>query len=249
MSEEQAQTCTLYTVSGEHSSFHLAFRPADYRFLALQSVLLSDKSTPKVADWTKFHFSHSESFTQPSSYCTIPEYLFDRSKALEYLKLSGIDTDHSGSDTITLLKCSMVYPTSVSDEGLRSSHASLLNYVASKSQANATRLHLHLDVEKLNLFVLQNGSLKLANAFLFKSKEDILYHALSVCRQLSLDATAIETSYSGFLRPKTALHKLFHEHFRKAAPLSLPDSLRFDPCFATLPKHLYLDAFILPTCE
>lgn len=246
-SESTAAACTLYQIQGEHYHCSTAFHPTSQRFLALYAALQKPGDSHNV-QWLQHPFNHTEPLLKPSAYTLVPNHFFRAAQIELYLGMQGIETKLPEYTEVSLAKSHMVCSSVAQAPSDFNVQALLLNQVMAQLLPMQQCLHLHIDVEKINIFILVDGSLALANSFAFKSKEDILYFLSAALKKCALQKEDTPVSYSGFLRPKTALMNMVQEYFPDASPLLPPDSIKFDPCFAPIAKHLYFDAFILPVC-
>lgn len=246
-SESTAASCTLYQLQGEHYHCSVVFHPSSHSFLALYAALQKPGDAFN-APWLNHTYNHTELLLKPSAYTLVPNHFFKAAQIDQYLQMQGVETKLAEYAEVSLAKSHMVSSGIAQVQSDYNVQAQLLNQVMIQLVPKQQCLHLHIDVEKINIFILIDGSLALANSFAFKSKEDILYFLSAALKKCSIQKEDTAISYSGFLRPKTSLMNMVMEYFPQASPLLPPDSIKFDPCFAPIAKHLYFDAFILPTC-
>lgn len=246
-SESLASSCTHYHIQGNHYRCSAIYHPSSQSFLALYTALQKPTEAPKVS-WLGFTYNHTETLLKPSSYTVVPKHFFKATEANRYLELQGLSALFPESTEVPLAKSYMVAETSTGFNAQHNVQALMLNQLMAEPVASSTGMHLHIDVDKLNIFLFDGGGLVMANSFAFASKEDILYFISASLKKNGFKPDETAFTYSGFLRPKTALMKLVLKYYPQAEPTSPHESLKFDPCFAPIAKHLYYDAFILPMC-
>ena len=109
-------------------------------------------------------------------------------------------------------------------------------------------LHFQIDVDGVFICVYKNNKLQLANRFPFKAKEDILYFISAVAKNTGIELDTDLVTYSGFLRPKTALKQLLGNYIKHLKPLAISKQITFDIAINPLHQIYYTDTFILPIC-
>lgn len=247
LSESLAATCTHYLIQGAHYRCSAVYHTASQSFLALYAAIHKPEQLAHVS-WLKYEYNHTEPLLKPSAYTIVPAHFFKADKAHQYLELQGLNPLFPDSTEIPLAKSYMVAEGPPDFGAPNNVQALMLNQLMAEPVASATGIHLHVDVDKLNVFLFKEGALVMANTYSFTAKEDILYFISASLKKNGFTQQDTAFTYSGFLRPKTALLQLVLKYYPQAVPVTTHESLKFDPCFAPIAKHLYYDAFILPMC-
>lgn len=125
--------------------------------------------------------------------------------------------------------------------------ADLLHAVQT-SQANLTHyMGLNAQDKQVNLYIVENGRLLLANTFATETTTDALYFAMNAARTFQLDQKETLTEVWGKNAEETA--KLLRHYLQKAKVAELDSRFAYDSGIKKLAnKQEYYDLFNIATC-
>ncbi|MBI3142645.1 MAG: DUF3822 family protein [Bacteroidetes bacterium] len=206
-------------------------------------------SSTYAPPWLQLEFGERLAWSKGHVISLVPDVFFDGALAKDYLKQTGAPRPkHTRFSHLEALGCYIVYEEKAMTQGHSFGH--LIDHLAcTVLPFNPSFLHFHLDVDCLFLATFSNGKLFLANSFRFNTKEDILYYLVAVAEQSGIKLSEHRVSYSGFLRPTSALKRMLMEYIPDVVPIDLSiHHITFPPPITPDLQHMYADMFILPLC-
>ncbi len=82
-----------------------------------------------------------------------------------------------------------------------------------------------------------------ANAYAFKTAQDLVYYLMLVYEQFKLNPETIPLSISGFLTEDSDIYKYIFRYIRHVNFIQAPLYLRFGNQFTGIPQHFYFDVY------
>ena len=110
-------------------------------------------------------------------------------------------------------------------------------------------LFVHVHSSAVDVIVLEERKLLLANSFSFRRAEDGVYYILMVCEQLSLNPEKITMILSGEIEKDALLSIQLHKYIRNISYGERIKAVSFTYGFDELPPHFYHAAFSQILCE
>lgn len=199
-------------------------------------------------------------FPSPKS-TLVPAPLFDPEKEEEYftLNLTKEDNEIILSNKIPEPDSYIIFSVPLSYYKLTEKFFStvtlchhtkpLINHVSHSSKNEfGMYVQLHLEKEYFNLLILEHGSLKFYNTFIYKNINDILYYLFNVYKNMGINR--LETVwFSGLTKEYDGLYSEITQYL-KNIKFSVPEgNFSFSYVFNEIELHRYINLFNITSCE
>ncbi|HOS73302.1 MAG TPA: DUF3822 family protein [Bacteroidales bacterium] len=125
---------------------------------------------------------------------------------------------------------------------------SLIDQAMHLSRDEAGQLVLvHLERDYFNLLVLERGSLKFYNTFVYKNMNDIMYYLFNVCKTLGVKREE-NVWFSGLTSSHDELSSRVQEYLRNIKFMIPSGNFSFSYIFNSFEVHRYLSLFGISRC-
>lgn len=157
------------------------------------------------------------------AYTLVPNYLFVNEHSKEILEFSSDISDVIKLEKIREIDSTLIYSISEEIENLVSNffpsatlkpQQSILieQYIQAKNKLDNAYLFFNENI--LNITIFKDENLVFSNAFLFKTKEDILYYILFTFEQLKISTESVKVKLYGHIVKNDEIYKLLYDYIR-----------------------------------
>ena len=157
------------------------------------------------------------------AYTLVPNYLFVNEHSKEILEFSSDISDVIKLEKIREIDSTLIYSISEEIENLVSNffpsatlkpQQSILieQYIQAKNKLDNAYLFFNENI--LNITIFKDEKLVFSNAFLFKTKEDILYYILFTFEQLKISTESVKVKLYGHIVKNDEIYKLLYDYIR-----------------------------------
>ena len=157
------------------------------------------------------------------AYTLVPNYLFVNEYSREILEFSSDISDVIKLEKIREIDSTLIYSISEEIENLVSNffpsatlkpQQSILieQYIQAKNKLDNAYLFFNENI--LNITIFKDENLVFSNAFLFKTKEDILYYILFTFEQLKISTESVKVKLYGHIVKNDEIYKLLYDYIR-----------------------------------
>jgi hypothetical protein len=157
------------------------------------------------------------------AYTLVPNYLFVNEHSKEILEFSTDISDVIKLEKIREIDSTLIYSISEEIENLVSNffpsatlkpQQSILieQYIQAKNKLDNAYLFFNENI--LNITIFKDENLVFSNAFLFKTKEDILYYILFTFEQLKISTESVKVKLYGHIVKNDEIYKLLYDYIR-----------------------------------
>ena len=109
-------------------------------------------------------------------------------------------------------------------------------------------VQVHLERDYFNLLVLEQGSLKFYNTFVYKNINDIMYYLFNICKTMGIKREE-NVWFSGLTSGNDELSSQVQEYLRNIKFMIPSGNFSFSYVFNELELHRYLNLFSITRCE
>jgi hypothetical protein len=117
------------------------------------------------------------------------------------------------------------------------------------SKHSSTPLFIHMHSSSLDIVVLKDRKLQLANSFSFKTVDDAIYYVMMVCEQLAMNPENTEVILAGEVENEHLFTRQLGKFFKHLSFAEASRMATFTYGFDQLPGHFYHSAFSHLLCE
>ena len=157
------------------------------------------------------------------AYTLVPNYLFVNEHSKEILEFSSDISDVIKLEKIREIDSTLIYSISEEIENLVSNffpsatlkpQQSILieQYIQAKNKLDNAYLFFNENI--LNITIFKDENLVFSNAFLFKTKEDILYYILFTFEQLKISTESVKVKLYGHIVKNEEIYKQLYDYIR-----------------------------------
>ncbi|MGY0408125.1 MAG: DUF3822 family protein [Polaribacter sp.] len=156
----------------------------------------------------------------------VPNVFFDEQKLKSYLNfnIKTLATDFITFDGLEPIEAKNVYVPFVNinnylfqnfGEFTYQHHISIfIKKLLQQVKTDAKTMYVNVSKTTMDVVVLENKKLLLANTFSYTSKEDFLYYILFIAEQLQLNTAAFLLYLSGEITLDSATHKILYQYIK-----------------------------------
>ena len=157
------------------------------------------------------------------AYTLVPNYLFVNEHSKEILEFSSDISDVIKLEKIREIDSTLIYSISEEIENLVSNFFPSATLKPQQSilieqyiQANnkLDNAYLFFNENLLNITIFKDEKLVFSNAFLFKTKEDLLYYILFTFEQLKISTESVKVKLYGHIVKNDEIYKLLYDYIR-----------------------------------
>lgn len=194
-------------------------------------------------------------------YTLIPKALFDDQKLEAYLSLNHpkeeIEKFNIQYDTIENLQLVIVYGIPKAIKEIAENKFSIVNWnhfskalleTASLQHKKGKKVQLHIQSNRFDVLLLNDGELSFFNSFPYKSVEDFIYYLLYVMEQLDLDRNEQQLELVGEFEKDSALYETLYKYIRNVSIGGRSTDVNFSEILSELPKQYYFNLFNQHLC-
>ncbi|NLA48285.1 MAG: DUF3822 family protein [Bacteroidales bacterium] len=109
-------------------------------------------------------------------------------------------------------------------------------------------VQVHLERDYFNLLILEHGSLKFYNTFIYKNPNDIMYYLFNVCKTMGIKREE-NVWFSGLTSSHDELFLQIQEYQKNIKFMFPSGNFSFSYVFNELELHRYLNLFSITGCE
>ena len=211
------------------------------KIVTVESVTFESQLNPaQVLDRLKLSLSNAKLLTTEfekvhltisnEMFTCVPDELFEDSQLTNYLKFSTklLKTDFADFDHIDALNTNVVYIPFTNITNYIFDQFGDFTYKHSATVFTETLLNsnrhdcvaLNVDDQYMELVVLKDSKLQLANRFRFATKEDFIYYILFTYEQLDLDRESFPLLLSGKINDTNKHFELAFKYIRNVSLLA-----------------------------
>lgn len=174
-------------------------------------------------------------------YTTVPESLFDESKASEYLKFNSkiLANDFIAFDTIDAHEIVVVYipfvninnyffETYGSFQYFHGASIFLKKILTAEKYSIVPKFYIHVQEDQFDCISIKNGALQLCNTYSFKTPEDFIYYTLFCFEQLKLNPDTLSVFLCGDIEETDANYKMLYTYIRNLSFLKSESDIVID---------------------
>lgn len=160
----------------------------------------------------------------------VPEALFNESAITDYLKFNSkmLKSDFVTFDTIAINQSVNVYIPYVNINNyifdlygdFTYKHASTVlieTILKADKTSDSTQFYAHVNQNRFEIVVTNQGKLQFYNSFNFTTKEDFIYYILFTAEQLELNPEHFNLILIGYINKDDELHKIAYKYIRNVS--------------------------------
>ncbi len=191
-----------------------------------QELLFKIETTFKKEEVLQQDFSTVLAIHQNKLSTIVPTIFFDKNELKSYLNFNAktLKTDLFSFDNLNNIDAKNVYIPYININNYLFQHfgefeykhytSILIDKLIAKNQSSAKKMFVYVSKNTLNIVVLENKQLLLANTFSFHTKEDFIYYILFVAKQLKLDTEKFVLSFLGDIEKDSEIYKITYNYVR-----------------------------------
>lgn len=214
-------------------------------------------------EWLSLPFPSALVLLETSQSTLIPDPLFSQNQVQDIAKFNfNIPENHLVlSDKVEVLDAHLIYtaPEIVLRKLLEfqpnhriSSHVS--NYIELllthyKKQAHQKMMFVNIRSGSFDIIITEGKKLLFQNAFLYTSREDVVYYIIFVMEQLGLNPEETAVNLSGIIDRDSKLYEILHKYVRYINFMKLSDQFSYSYHFNDIPQHYFSTLLNSRLCE